>query len=238
MARLARLNLPGVPQHIIQRGNNRQATFFCDDDYAVYLDKLLEYGAAYRVDIHAFVLMTNHVHLLATPATKDGASRVMQSLGRYYVRYVNQTYGRSGTLWEGRYKSCLVDAEGYFMAVSRYIERNPVQARMVRHPEDYPWSSYRCNALDTDMKLITPHLCYDALGADKTARRRAYRTLFNGQLEPGIETEIETCTNTGWAFGSDRFKAEIERMAGRRVTPRPRGGDRKSKTYREQAAKR
>ncbi len=233
MARLQRLQLPDIPQHIIQRGNNRQAVFFCDVDYTVYLDKLQEYGVKYCVGIHAFVLMTNHVHLLVTPSTKDGVSRVMQSLGRCYVHYINQTYGRSGTLWEGRYKSSLVDEERYFLAVSRYIELNPVRAQMVKQPGDYPWSSYRCNAQNTDIKLISAHPCYKTLGKNKTARREAYRALFKERLLSGVDHEIEECANKGWVMGSDRFKTEIEKMAGRRIAPKQRGGDRKSKTWLE-----
>ena len=231
MARSARVQLAGVPQHIIQRGNNRQATFFCDEDYAVYLDKLWEYSLKYHVDIHAFVLMTNHVHLLLTPSTKMGASQMMQSLGRYYVRYINQTYQRSGTLWEGRYKSSLVDAEGYFLAVSRYIELNPVRAGMVKSPEDYSWSSYACNAQETEIKLITPHPVYKALGKNKKARAKAYGKLFSEQTTSEKEDKITLSVEKGWALGSDKFKAEIEEMAGQRVTPQPRGGDRKSKEF-------
>ena len=120
MARLPRLSLPGIPQHVIQRGNNRQACFFVKEDYLVYLDKLKEYSRKCEVAIHAFVLMTNHVHLLLTPEDTDGVSRLIQSLGRCYVRYVNLRHERSGTLWEGRFKSCLVDSENYFLTVSRY----------------------------------------------------------------------------------------------------------------------
>jgi len=126
MARLPRLNLPGIPQHIIQRGNNKQVCFFTGQDYIVYLSKLNEYSQKYDVAVHSYILMTNHVHLLLTPEESDGVSRLIQSLGRYYVRYVNQTHGRTGTLWEGRYKSTLVDSENYFLTVSRYIELNPV----------------------------------------------------------------------------------------------------------------
>jgi putative transposase len=128
MARLPRLNLPGIPQHIVQRGNNRQVSFFTEQDYAVYLDKLKDHARQYKVDVHAFVLMTNHVHLLVTPETEKGVSQLMQSLGRYYVMYINKTYQRTGTLWEGRYKSTLVDSANYFLLVSRYIELNPVRA--------------------------------------------------------------------------------------------------------------
>ena len=157
MARLPRLNLPNIPQHVVQRGNNRQACFFAEQDYLVYLDKLKEYSKKYQVAVHAYVLMTNHVHLLMTPTTEKGVSQLMQSLGRYYVRYVNQTYHRSGTLWEGRYKSTLVNSEQYFLLVSRYIELNPVRAAMVNHPAEYPWSSFQGNALDKNIELLTSH---------------------------------------------------------------------------------
>jgi len=151
MARLPRLNLAKIPQHVIQRGNNRSVCFFSDDDYAVYLDKLKEYSIKYKVAVHSYVLMTNHVHLLSTD---DGVSRLVQTLSSYYVRYINQTYDRTGTLWEGRYKSCLVDSEDYFLLVSRYIELNPVRAGMVKHPSEYPWSSFHSNAMGVPIKLI------------------------------------------------------------------------------------
>jgi len=152
MARLPRLYVPGCAHHIIQRGNNRQACFFDDLDYAFYLDKLKEASKKYRVSIHAFVLMTNHVHLLATPNDQYGISKMMQSLGRRYVGYVNATYQRTGTLWEGRYKSTLVDSEDYLLTVSRYIELNPVRADMVDHPAEYPWSSYRGNSMGKEIR--------------------------------------------------------------------------------------
>ena len=237
MARLARLNIANVPQHIIQRGNNRQAVFFCDDDYLVYLNKLKEYAEKYGVAIHAFVLMTNHVHILATPSSETGVSKLMQSLGRYYVRYINQTYQRSGTLWEGRYKSTLVDTEGYLLTVSRYIELNPVRAKMVRKPENYPWSSYHHNALGTEIQLITEHPCYQALGRSKPQRQKAYQKLFTDRIPVLTLEEIRTKTNKGWVLGDDRFKAEIEKMTDRRVEPKPRGGDRKSKDFRARANK-
>ena len=160
MARLPRLNLPGIPQHVIQRGNNQQVSFFKDKDYAVYLDKLKLYSKKYSVAVHSYVLMTNHVHLLMTPETEQGVSQMMQSLGRYYVRYINQTYERTGTLWEGRYKSTLVDSDNYFLTVSRYIELNPVRAGMVAHPAEYPWSSYQYNVRGKAIELIMPHFLY------------------------------------------------------------------------------
>ena len=147
MARLPRLYVPGCSHHIIQRGNNRDACFFDERDYAFYLQQLQQSASQFNVAVHAFVLMTNHVHLLVTPSTADGCGKMMQSLGRKYVRYINITYQRSGTLWEGRYKSTLVDSELYFLTVSRYIELNPVRAGMVEAPGDYPWSSFRANGM-------------------------------------------------------------------------------------------
>jgi len=237
MTRLMRLNIADIPQHIVQRGNNRQATFFGDDDYTVYLDKLHEYANKYKVSVHAFALMTNHVHLLLTPSTTTGVSELMQSLGRYYVLYINRTYARSGTLWEGRYKSTPVDKERYFLSVSRYIELNPVRANMVKHPGDYPWSSYQGNALDKKISLLRPHPCYLALGNNDEKRRKSYTALFRRKLPEAILEEIRTSTNKGWALGNDRFRAEIEQMTDRRASPLPRGGDRRSKKYKEQMKK-
>ena len=164
--------------NIIQRGNNCQACFFTEEDYPVYLDKLKEYSRKYGVAVHAYILMTNHVHLLLTPEELEGVSRLIQSLG-YYVRYVNQCHGRGGTLWEGCVKSCLVDSENYFLTVSRYIELNPVRAGMVWEPGDYPWSSYRRNALGKPIELITPHACYLSLGTTERQRQNAYQALFD-----------------------------------------------------------
>ena len=183
MARLPRLNLPNVPQHIIQRGNNRQVTFVTDADYLIYLEKLEEYAQKYEVAIHAFVLMTNHVHLLATPSTVNGVSKLMQSLGRFYVRYFNDAYHRTGTLWEGRYKSTLVDAEHYFLIVSRYIELNPVRANMVAHPSEYAWSSYQHNVGHKTITLITAHDVYTRLSFTVIQRQKAYADLFKNLID-------------------------------------------------------
>jgi putative transposase len=147
MARLPRFVLPGHPQHVIVRGNNRDPIFNADEDYRFYLDKLQDAAKKHSCDIHAYVLMTNHVHLLVSPHTEDGISKMIQMLGRYYVQYFNSTYRRSGTLWEGRYKASLIDSDTYALTCYRYIELNPVRANMVAHPAEYPWSSYRGNAL-------------------------------------------------------------------------------------------
>ena len=232
MARLPRLNLAGIPQHVVQRGNNRQVSFFAEQDYAVYLDKLKDYAKKYQVNVHAFVLMTNHVHLLMTPETEKGVSQLMQSLGRYYVMYINKTYQRTGTLWEGRYKSTLVDSDNYFLLVSRYIELNPVRANMVEHPAQYPWSSYHGNALNKDVVLLSPHHSYQSLGINKEARKQAYKYLFTHHIPELTLQEIRDATNKAWVLGENRFKQQIEQQTGRRAVPLARGGDRKSKSFR------
>lgn len=231
MARLPRLSVAGVPQHVVQRGNNRQVSFFNDEGYGVYLDKLKEYSRKYGVDVHSYVLMTNHVHLLVTPDESQGVSRLMQALGRYYVRYVNQIHKRTGTLWEGRYKSTLIDSECYFLAVSRYIEFNPVRAKMVNHPAEYTWSSYQMNGLGRAIELITPHATYQALGISDKRRQEAYRALFEQPLPDCTVKEIREATSKAWVLGDEHFKQQIERQTGRRAAPLRRGGDRRSKRY-------
>ncbi len=235
MARLPRLNLPGIPQHVVQRGNNREACFFEDKDYRVYLDKLKLYSRKYHVAVHSYVLMTNHVHLLLTPSTTTGVSQLMQSLGCYYVRYINQAYERTGTLWEGRYKSTLVDSDNYFLTVSRYIELNPVRAGMAEHPSEYRWSSYQQNALGIPIELLTPHSIYTGLAKTDKTRYKRYQALFEHDIPDYTLEEIRESLNRAWVLGSDRFKQQIEKKTGRRATPLPRGGDRKSEKYRANA---
>ena len=231
MARLPRLNLPNIPQHIVQRGNNRQVTFVETDDYVVYLEKLKHYAREYEVNIHAYVLMTNHVHLLVTPTTENGVSKLMQSLGRYYVRYFNQIYKRTGTLWEGRYKSTLVDSDNYFLLVSRYIELNPVRASMVLHPAEYTWSSYQHNAVDKKIGLITEHELYQSLGCDEAMRQARYRALFDVEIPEKTLEEIKSATDKMWVLGNEKFKQQIEELSGRRATPLAKGGDRRSEAF-------
>ena len=174
MARLPRLCLPGIPQHIIQRGTNRQACFASEDDFAAYAHWLDECAKKNRVAIHAWVFMTNHVHLLVTPKTSGGVSMMMQTLGRYYVRYFNHCYRRTGTLWEGRFKSCVVDEDNYLLLCQRYIELNPVRAGMVSSPDDYVWSSYHANGNGKPANLWTPHPVYLNLGATTDERTKRY----------------------------------------------------------------
>nr|WP_254722184.1 transposase [Gilvimarinus xylanilyticus] len=226
--------LAGCPQHIIQRGNNREACFLADDDCASYLRYLEDAANGYEVAIHAFVLMTNHVHLLATPANKDGISRMMQALGRRYVQYFNHTYQRTGTLWEGRYKSTLVDSETYLFTVYRYIELNPVRANMVKHASQYIWSSYQYNGAGRTISLITPHPEYVALGDNHAERQSAYRDLFKGRMPQWELQSIRDATNRAWVLGSEQFKRNFESKTGRPAHPRQRDGDRKSSHWRNQ----
>ena len=218
MPRKPRFQLPGYPQHIVQRGNNRQACFFSEQDYHYYLDALRQACRKYGGQLHAYVLMTNHVHLLMTPAMEWSISEVMQSVGRRYVRYVNNAYRRSGTLWEGRFKAGLVQSDRYLLTCYRYIELNPVRAGMVAHPAEYAWSSYRFNAQGGPEGLITYHPEYLALGNDVRQRSDAYRELFRHQLEPDLIDEMRKSLNHELVVGSSRFKEEIAAMTLRRVT--------------------
>ena len=183
MPRRARLTLPGVPMHIIQRGNNRQACFYCTQDYQFYLNWLLEYADQCECKVHAFVLMNNHVHILLTPESNTSAGALMKRLGQRYVQYINRTYQRSGTLWEGRFRSCLTQDEKYVLACYRYIELNPVRAGMVKHPAEYEWSSYRVNAQGDSSLLIDSHYTYNAMANNVSARQAAYRELFSGSIK-------------------------------------------------------
>lgn len=219
MPRRARLVLAGVPMHLIQRGNNRQACFFGDEDYACYLDWLRESAARTGCQVHAYVLMTNHVHLLVSAEPPGAAGAMMKALGQRYAQYVNRTYRRSGTLWEGRYRSCLTGEEAYFLACQRYIELNPVRAGMVEHPGEYRWSSYRANAQGEADPTLTPHDLYEALGADAGARAAAYRALFGAVLAPGLVEEIRRATNGNHALGSARFAAQVAVALGQRSVP-------------------
>ncbi len=223
MARLGRYFLPDQPLHVIQRGNNREAIFFAREDYERYRGWLAEAAGDHECAIHAYVLMTNHVHLLATPKRAESLPRMMQSLGRRYVRYVNATYRRTGTLWEGRYRAAPIDSDAYFLACCRYIELNPVRAKMVVHPRDYPWSSYAAHAHGASDPLVSGHSVYRALDRDPTECQKAYRALFRSPLDAAFIDALRAATNGGWALGNDRFKRQIAKALGRRVAPLPKG---------------
>ena len=233
MARLPRFVIPGLPQHVIQRGNNRDVIFVADEDYQYYLQKLGDACEKYDCEIHAYILMTNHVHLLMTPHSENGISKVMQYIGRYYVQYFNFQYQRTGTLWEGRYKATLLDSECYLLTCSRYIELNPVRAGMVKDPAEYPWSSYHFNALGQDNSLLSPHEVYKALGIDNATCWSSYKALFDSHIPKADIEEIRAATNKAWVIGSDRFKARVEQLMGRQVQPKPRGGDRRSEAFKK-----
>ena len=229
MARLPRFFAKGQPLHIIQRGNNRDPVFAAEPDYLFYLDCLERAAGEHGLAIHAYVLMTNHVHLLATPSQETSVPKTLQSVGRRYVQYFNYTSRRSGSLWEGRYRSTVIDAEVYLLTCMRYIELNPVRAQsMVEHPADYPWSSYRGNALGAEDTLLAPHRLYRRMGRTPEERQSSYRQLFRGQLAKTDIDAIREATNKAWALGNDRFRAKIEALAGRRATPLPKGRPSKS----------
>ena len=215
-----------VPLHIIQRGNNRAACFFADEDYRFYLHWLRLNAENYRCAIHAYVLMTNHVHLLLTPQEKGAASRLMQALGRRYVQYVNRVYRRSGTLWEGRFKASLVDAERYLLSCYRYLELNPVRAGVAGHPAEYAWSSYRHHAHGIKDSLITDHPLFDALGATADARAEAYRSLIKTALDGQDLNAIRSAVHRGSVLGSDRFRESIHAALGARAEYSARGRSR------------
>ena len=227
MPRRPRLALPNVPLHLIQRGNNRQACYIADEDYRFYLDWLGESAVKTGCRIHAYVLMTNHVHLLVSSARSEAPGELMKALGQRYVQYMNRTYRRSWTLWEGRYRSCPTQAEDYLLACQRYIELNPVRAGMVVHPGEYRWSSYRANAQGEADVFIQPHEVYERLGQDATNRQAAYREMFCYELEPGLVDEIRRATNGNYALGSTLFAEQIGAALGRRVSRGSPGRPRK-----------
>ncbi len=215
----ARLVQGGIPWHIIQRGNNRAACFYCDADYIRYLDALFEQAKVFDCEIHAYVLMTNHTHLLLSPEYSDGPGMLMKNLGQRYVQYINRTYQRSGTLWEGRYRSTLVESARYVLACYQYIEMNPVRAGIVPHPSNYRWSSYGVNAHGMLSEHVTPHPEYLALGRTDCQRLKAYRDLFNSEVDVDTVDQIRLSTNSNYALGSDRFKDQIEQNLKRRARP-------------------
>jgi len=218
MARLPRLTLPGYPHHIIQRGNNRQAIFASVADYQTLLDLLTENAKKFDVAIHAYVLMSNHFHLLATPQTLDGLPQMMQAVGRRYVRHFNDSQKRSGTLWEGRYKSTLIQTDRYLLACMAYIDLNPVRASLVAQARDYPWSSYAHYAGLRSDKLITPHPLIWELGNTPFAREAAYAELVRTGINSAQQAALTDATLTGWALGEPDFLADLQKRTQRRAS--------------------
>lgn len=201
MPRARRQVVPGQPVHVIQRGNNRSACFMGADDFRFYLHALQHASARAQCAVHAYVLMPNHVHLLVTPRDHDGTALLMQALGRRFVRYFNASHARTGTLWEGRYRSALVDSDRYYFACSRYIELNPVRAGLASRPGAYAWTSFHRNGGGLANPLISPHPLYLALGECDRVRERAYRELFTRALDPVTIDAIRRATNAGRRLG-------------------------------------
>lgn len=218
MARLPRLTLPGTPHHVIQRGNNRQPIVATPADYRRLLDLLEEYAARFQVAVHAYVVMSNHFHLLVTPQTNEGLPQMMQAVGRSYVRYFNGTQRRTGTLWEGRYKSTLIQSERYLLACMVYIDLNPVRAGMVARAADYSWSSHAHYIGVTHDRLITPHALFWELGNTPFAREAAYAELVHAGLNTVQQQALTNATLSGWALGEADFVANLQKRTARRVS--------------------
>jgi putative transposase len=230
MPRHARAILPDVAVHIIQRGNNRSACFHRDADYLIYLEHLRELSRRHACDVHAYCLMTNHVHLLVTPRAANACALLMKNLGQRYVQYVNRSRERTGTLWEGRFRSCIAQSDRYVLACYRYIELNPVRAGMVAHAGDYRWSSHLANAGGIRQTWLAAHPEYLALGRDDAARRAAYRALVDSGLDAAQLAEIRDATNSGGALGDAAFRSLAARALGRRLTPGRAGRPQKRKS--------
>jgi putative transposase len=212
MPRPTRLDLAGIPQHIVQRGVDRHPCFVLEIHYREYLRYLADEAERYDCRIHAYVLMCNHVHLLATPAENGGIGRLMQGLGRSYVPFFNLLMDRTGTLWEGRFKSCLVDSDAYLLRCYRYIELNPVRAGITAEPGAFRWSSYHCNGLGAPDPLICPHPTYRALGSTAAERCTAYRAIVSEGCERAEAEHIRTVTSRQRAFGATAFQHELETL--------------------------
>ncbi len=217
MARLPRLTVADYPHHVIQRGNNRQAVFASSGDYQTFLDMLGEYSGKFEVAIHAYVLMSNHFHLLLTPRTADGVPKMMQAMGRRYVRYFNDAQRRSGTLWEGRYKCALIQTERYLLSCMVYMDLNPVRGALVSQPQDYPWSSHGFYIGRRVDRLITPHALIWELGNTPFAREAAYAQLVQSGLHAKLQSALTYATLHGWALGEPDFIADLQRRTERRL---------------------
>lgn len=223
MARLARVSVPGYPYHVIQRGNNRQPIFLGDGDRETMREMLFQAAAQFKVAVHAYVLMGNHFHLLVTPLVVDGLPKMMQAVGRRYVRHFNDTHGRSGTLWEGRYKSALVQSERYLLACMVYLDLNPVRAGIVMHPQDYAWSSHAHYMGLRNDRLITPHALFWELANTPFARESRYSELVLAGVSQDQRAELGQAVTSGWALGNTEFISRVQGLTHRRLTRRAAG---------------
>jgi putative transposase len=223
MPRQARIVVPGLPLHAVQRGVNRAACFVDDEDRDFYLRHLGRLAGETGCAVHAFCLMTNHVHLLLTPVAEGSVASLFQRLGLLFAQYMNRKHHRSGTLWEGRFRSCIVQSEIYLMTCYRYVELNPVRAGMVRNPAQYEWSSYGFNALGAPLPWLVPHAEYLKLGSNDAERRREYRALFGRTVDAGLIDEIRSVTNAGFTLGTKEFREKLSMRLGRRAWLMPHG---------------
>jgi putative transposase len=210
MSRMPRFFVPGSPLHVVTRGNNRSAIFHEDADRTFYRGYLQHVTCSYGVAVHAYVLMSNHVHLLATPATNDALPKAMHAANLVYARYFNDKYARTGTIWEGRYKAAIVDSDAYLLLCMRYIELNPVRAEMVEGPAEYPWSSFSANACGGRDPLVTPHALYQSLGRKVEERCDAYRAAIGVPLDEGDVVRLRDATQHGWAMGRPAFCDRVD----------------------------
>ncbi|GAB2191715.1 transposase [Sessilibacter sp. MAH2] len=229
MPRPQRLNLPDIPQHVVQVGHNNLPCFFDDEDYEFYLQSLKISADQYQVMVHAYVLLPNMIQIIATPKSANGISAMMQSLGRRYVQYANHRYKRSGTLWGGRYKSSLIDSQAYLLSCYQYVELKPMFAGLVHSPEEYIWSSFGFHINETESHLIVDHRLYQELGDNKSDRADNYRALFKYEFDKKLFEYIAETIKLGQVLGGDQFKDRIERITNQRVRPlrrgRPKKGD-------------
>lgn len=212
MPRKPRFYLPDVPAHVMQRGHNRSAVFFDNEDYLEYLRIVKVMAEKYQCLIHAYVLMTNHVHLLVTPLSQNSISLFFQGLGRQYVTYINKTYGLSGSLWEGRHKGNIIDTDVYFLACMRYIELNPVRANMCLDPGEYRWSSYAANALGEPNSILSPHAEYCRLGKNCALQQERYHALFKEILDVKVISDLRKGVQSGTPVGETDFTRKIEQL--------------------------
>ncbi len=217
MPRRARLAIANVAWHIIQRGNNRSVCFFSEQDYLYYLHQLAQLSGQHGCAIHAYCLMTNHIHILLTPEGAIGPSLMMKHLGQRYTQHINRKYQRSGTLWEGRFKSCLAQDEHYTLNCYRYIELNPVRANITKCPGDYRWSSFSHNGEGVENALITPHRNYLNLGSNALERQSTYRSLVESGVSEELARSIRSATNGNFVLGDAHFGREMEFALNRRV---------------------
>ena len=223
MTRRRRIFVPGYPLHVVQRGNDRRAIFLDDNDRTRYLNFLVEAAERHACAIHCYVLMGNHVHLLMTPVNADALPRTMQSVGIRYVRYFNTTYGRTGGLWEGRYRASLVNTDRYLQACYRYIELNPVRAYLVADPADWPWSSHRRHAFGEPDRVVSVHSYYDDLAASAQRRQSRYRDWFRDSPTEDELNNIRETTRQELVLGDDAFKDQIEARLDICIRPARRG---------------